>query len=97
MNRAAEERFEDILVATDRSLAYHPYLNASDEQLAAMAYDAVLRNLAVIGEAVRALPEATTAAMPDVAWAVPAVSSFDWVGRRHVWMTRSAATTRRRA
>lgn len=34
-----------------------------------MAYDAVLRNLAVIGEAVRALPEAETTAMPQVSWA----------------------------
>jgi uncharacterized protein with HEPN domain len=31
-----------------------------------MAYDAVLRNLAVIGEAVRSLPRET---MPDVPWA----------------------------
>lgn len=34
-----------------------------------MAYDAVLRNLAVIGEAVRALPEVEKVAMPEVPWA----------------------------
>jgi uncharacterized protein with HEPN domain len=34
-----------------------------------MAYDAVLRNLAVIGEAVRSLPGETREAMPDVPWA----------------------------
>ncbi len=34
-----------------------------------MAYDAVLRNLAVIGEAVRALPESELAAIEDVPWA----------------------------
>lgn len=33
-----------------------------------MAYDAVLRNLGVIGEAVRALPPETRDAMPDVPW-----------------------------
>jgi len=33
-----------------------------------MAYDAVLRNLAVIGEAVRALPTETRALFPDVPW-----------------------------
>jgi uncharacterized protein with HEPN domain len=33
-----------------------------------MAYDAVLRNLAVIGEAVRSLPAETRDAMPDVPW-----------------------------
>lgn len=34
-----------------------------------MAYDAVLCNLAVIGEAVRALPSETRDGMPDVPWA----------------------------
>lgn len=34
-----------------------------------MAYDAVLRNLAVIGEAVRSLPSETRGRMPDVPWA----------------------------
>ncbi len=34
-----------------------------------MAYDAVLRNLAVIGEAVRALPTETCDLFPDVPWA----------------------------
>lgn len=34
-----------------------------------MAYDAVLRNLAVIGEAVRNVPDETRASMPDVPWA----------------------------
>lgn len=34
-----------------------------------MAYDAVLRNLAVIGEAVRALPDEVRDRAPDVPWA----------------------------
>lgn len=34
-----------------------------------MAYDAILRNLAVIGEAVRALPEQTKSTIPGVPWA----------------------------
>lgn len=34
-----------------------------------MAYDAVLRNLAVIGEAVRALPDETRTAITDIPWA----------------------------
>ena len=37
--------------------------------LGSMAYDALLRNLAVIGEAVRSLPSETREAMPDIAWA----------------------------
>ena len=34
-----------------------------------MAYDPLLRNLAVIGESVRSLPRETREAMPDVPWA----------------------------
>lgn len=34
-----------------------------------MAYDALLRNLAVIGEAVRSLPAETRKTMPEVPWA----------------------------
>jgi len=44
-----------------------PHLRSDD--LASMAYDALLRNLAVIGEAVRSLPSETREAMPDVPWA----------------------------
>lgn len=33
-----------------------------------MAYDAILRNLAVIGEAARALPDEEKARMPAVPW-----------------------------
>lgn len=33
-----------------------------------MAYDAVLRNLAVIGEAVRSLPSETRERLPEVPW-----------------------------
>ncbi|WP_228266434.1 HepT-like ribonuclease domain-containing protein [Ornithinimicrobium ciconiae] len=39
------------------------------DEFAPMAYDAVLRNLAVIGEAVRSLPSETRDRMPDVPWA----------------------------
>ncbi|MDP9821669.1 uncharacterized protein with HEPN domain [Nocardioides massiliensis] len=38
-------------------------------ELGAMAYDAVLRNLAVIGEAVKALPTEIKAAHDEVPWA----------------------------
>lgn len=34
-----------------------------------MAYDAVLRNLAVIGEAVRTLPDTTRSQTPEIPWA----------------------------
>jgi len=67
VSRAEEERFADILEAIQRCQDYVPHLRSDD--LASMAYDALLRNLAVIGEAVRSLPSETREAMPDVPWA----------------------------
>ncbi len=67
MSRSEEERFADILDAIQRCQDYAPHLRSDD--LASMAYDALLRNLAVIGEAVRSLPSETREAMPDVPWA----------------------------
>ena len=67
MSRSDAERFADILAAINRCEEYEQYLRS--EELGAMAYDAVLRNLGVIGEAVRALPPEVRAAMPDVPWA----------------------------
>ena len=69
MNRPANERLTDILAAIDRTLTYRPRLDDPDPAIAAMAYDAVLRNLAVIGEAVRALPDQVKTREPDVPWA----------------------------
>lgn len=67
MTRSEEQRFADILDAIKRCQDYAPHLRSDD--LASMAYDAVLRNLAVIGEAVRSLPVETREAMPEVPWA----------------------------
>jgi uncharacterized protein with HEPN domain len=69
VNRSANERLTDILAAIDRTLTYRPRLDDPDPSIAAMAYDAVLRNLAVIGEAVRALPDQVKTRQPDVPWA----------------------------
>jgi len=62
-------RQQDILDAVTRCLNYQPYLMSSDRAIAAMAYDAVLRNLAVIGEAVRTLPADVKSLAPAVPWA----------------------------
>lgn len=67
MTRSEQERFADILAAIQRCQDYEPHLRS--QELASMAYDAILRNLAVIGEAVRALPAETRDAMADVPWA----------------------------
>ncbi len=67
MSRSEDERFADILAAVERCQEYAPFLQSDD--LAPMAYDAVLRNLAVVGEAVRSLSDETRTSMPDVPWA----------------------------
>ena len=67
MTRSEQERFDDILQAIQRCLDYRSHLESGE--FASMAYDAVLRNLAVIGEAVRSLPSETRDKMPDVPWA----------------------------
>ncbi len=55
MSRTDSERMEDIHAAIARCMAYRDHLDSAE--LGDMAYDAILRNLAVIGEAVKALPD----------------------------------------
>ena len=55
MSRADDDRLGDIRAAISRCITYRDHLDSAE--FGAMAYDAVLRNLAVIGEAVKALPE----------------------------------------
>ncbi len=68
MSREATERLQDILVAINRCRQYRSHLDDQNDAIATMAYDAVLRNLAVIGEAVRTLPSETKALSPDTPW-----------------------------
>ncbi|OMH25175.1 hypothetical protein BKD30_06400 [Tersicoccus phoenicis] len=67
MSRSDQDRFADIRAAIHRCFDYRNHLDSSE--LGAMAYDAVLRNLAVIGEAVRALPREVKDAHPETPWA----------------------------
>ncbi len=67
MSRSAQDRIADILAAIERCQQYEPYLRS--DEFASMAYDAVLRNLAVIGEAVRSLPSEARDQFPDMPWA----------------------------
>jgi uncharacterized protein with HEPN domain len=68
VSRSAPERLTDLPAAVDWTLSYRPRLDDSDPVVAALAYDAVLRNLAVVAEAVRALPEEVKARAPEVPW-----------------------------
>lgn len=55
MSRPDTERLQDIRAAILRCIAYRDHLDSTE--LGSMAYDAVLRNLAVVGEAVKSLPD----------------------------------------
>jgi uncharacterized protein with HEPN domain len=67
VTRSERDRLDDIRAAVRRCQGYREHLDSAD--LGVMAYDAVLRNLAVIGEAVKALPTDLKDARPDVPWA----------------------------
>lgn len=67
MSRSDADRLEDIRAAVLRCIAYRDHLESVE--LASMAYDAVLRNLAVVGEAVRSLPEDFKQEHADIPWA----------------------------
>lgn len=70
--RDVSQRLRDILSAVDRIKSAERQLSGagqtSDEAAAEVAFDAVLYNLVVIGEAVNALPAEITAQEPDVPW-----------------------------
>lgn len=66
MSRSDAERLEDIRAAISRCVAYRDHLDSAE--LGAMAYDAVLRNLAVIGEAVKSLPDDFKQEHADTPW-----------------------------
>lgn len=68
MSRPDSQRRDDILRALDTISIYRPFLDNQDSVIEEMAMDAVLRQFAVIGEAVRALSEETRASHPEVPW-----------------------------
>lgn len=68
MSRPLDARLEDIGGAIHRCMSYRAELDSTDERLSTMAFDAILRNLGVIGEAVNDLPETYTAQHPEIPW-----------------------------
>ena len=71
-SRGTTQRIDDILAAIVRIKRSEAKLIEADEEgdedSAQVAFDAVLYNLVVIGEAVNALPTEITAQEPDVPW-----------------------------
>jgi len=66
VRRSDEERLEDIRAAIARCIVDRDHLDSAG--LGVMAYDAILRNLAVIGEAVKSLPNDFKEGHPGTPW-----------------------------
>ncbi|QDQ94777.1 DUF86 domain-containing protein [Rhodococcus sp. WB9] len=65
MSRADRDRLEDILGAIGAVMRYYPKLSGDDRD---MAYDAIVRQLEVIGEAANRLDPETKAEAPEIEW-----------------------------
>lgn len=59
---------EDILDSARKVMAYTAGMSLDDFRTNTVIYDAVMRNLEIIGEAAKHLPDAAKAMMPDVEW-----------------------------
>lgn len=68
MTRTTQQRIADILEAIERCERNARYLNDADSEIAAMAVDAIERNLQVVGEAVKHLPSELTREHPEIPW-----------------------------
>jgi uncharacterized protein with HEPN domain len=68
MPRDYRVSLDDILAASERIQSYTHELTLKDFAADPKTFDAVVRNLEVIGEAVKNLPEDVRARCPQVAW-----------------------------
>lgn len=60
---------EDILNSASKVLIYTRGMTLEAFRADTMVFDAVIRNLEIIGEAAKHLPDEAKAAMPDIEWA----------------------------
>ncbi len=65
MSRNDDDRLSDVLAAAAKCFQYAGRLNGDDDE---MAYDAIVRNLALIGEAVSKLPAELRQTHPETPW-----------------------------
>ena len=79
MSRKPEQRIGDIKLCCEKILRFTSRM--SQEQLAAhqLVQDAVLRNIEIIGEAVKHLPNHIRAGMPAIEWrTIAAIPDWLW-------------------
>ena len=82
MSRKAEQRINDIILCCEKIIRFTSGMN--QEQLAEqeLVMDAVLRNIEIIGEATKNVPEDVRAQMPGIEWRKIA-GMRDWIS--HVY------------
>lgn len=68
MSRDARLFLQDLLDAAAKVQAYTANLSQEAFEANEMAYDAVLRNLEVIGEAAKQIPQDLRGAAPEIPW-----------------------------
>lgn len=68
MSRDVTLYLEDIVEACEKIERYIAGVEYEGFCSDSMRYDAVVRNIEIIGEASRQLPDSVTAAMPEIAW-----------------------------
>lgn len=68
MQRDLKAYFEDILSSINKIERYSLGMTKEGLKNNEMALDAVVRNLEIIGEAVKKIPEETRSQYPDVPW-----------------------------
>lgn len=68
MSRDSDIYLEDILEAIDRIQVYVQDVTREDFETDRMRIDAVIRNLEIIGEAVKQVPDSVQEKYPSIAW-----------------------------
>lgn len=74
MSRTVLQRICDIINSIKRCQEYVVLLESQDSILVSMAGDALERNLQIIGEAAKSLPEEITSKHPEIEW--PQIRGF---------------------
>lgn len=80
-DRTWQERFQDIIDASHRILTYTQDMTYEEFVVDRRTYDAVLFNIAVVGDAANNVPDEIQSALPDIPWS-------DMVGIRIVIVHR---------
>ncbi len=68
MSRSIEHRIEDIQTCCEKILRYTAGMDRDQLVDSEVVLDAVLRNIEIIGEAVKKLPDEVRARMPAIEW-----------------------------